>query len=123
MLALIEGMVQAAVLSLAALGLSLVFGVMRVVNVAHGEFFMLGAVTAWVVTEMYGFSGWTGFGLAIIAAFLAAAIAAIIADRLILKRLDYQPEATIVYRGLNRAKTDGNCTTLGASPRHPTNCS
>lgn len=96
MLALIEGMVQAAVLSLAALGLSLVFGVMRVVNVAHGEFFMLGAVTAWVVTEMYGFSGWTGFGLAIVAAFLAAAIAAIIADRLILKRLDYQPEATIV---------------------------
>ena len=30
----------------AALGLSLVFGVMRVVNVAHGEFFMLGAVLA-----------------------------------------------------------------------------
>ena len=36
-----------AVLALTALGLSLVFGVMRVVNVAHGEFFMLGAVLAW----------------------------------------------------------------------------
>ena len=36
---------MAAVLALTAVGLSLVFGVMRVVNVAHGEFFMLGAVS------------------------------------------------------------------------------
>ena len=43
-LGLLEGLVTAAVLSLMALGLSLVFGVMRVVNVAHGEFFMVGAV-------------------------------------------------------------------------------
>ena len=41
-LAMLEGLVQASVLTLTALGLSLVFGVMRVVNVAHGEFFMLG---------------------------------------------------------------------------------
>ena len=40
----LEGLVHAAVLSLIALGLSLVFGVMRIVNVAHGEFFMLGAI-------------------------------------------------------------------------------
>ena len=45
-LGLLEGLVTAAVLSLMALGLSLVFGVMRVVNVAHGEFFMVGAVLA-----------------------------------------------------------------------------
>ena len=50
LLASLEGLVQAAVLALTALGLSLVFGVMRVVNVAHGEFFMLGAVLAWGVT-------------------------------------------------------------------------
>ena len=52
LLALMEGLVTAAVLALAASGLSLVFGVMRVVNVAHGEFYMLGAVLAWVVTTM-----------------------------------------------------------------------
>ena len=45
-LALLDGSVTAFVLALIALGLSLVFGVMRVVNVAHGEFFMLGAVLA-----------------------------------------------------------------------------
>ena len=51
LLALMEGVVGACVLALTALGLSLVFGVMRVVNVAHGEFYMLGAVLAWAVTR------------------------------------------------------------------------
>ena len=53
-LALLEGMVSGSVLALTALGLSLVFGVMRVVNVAHGEFFMLGAVAAWYVSTLTG---------------------------------------------------------------------
>ena len=52
LLAALEGLVMAAVLALTASGLSLVFGVMRVVNVAHGEFFMLGAVFAWFVTSL-----------------------------------------------------------------------
>ncbi|TIV89891.1 MAG: branched-chain amino acid ABC transporter permease, partial [Mesorhizobium sp.] len=50
LLAALEGLVTSAVLALTALGLSLVFGVMRIVNVAHGEFFMLGAVLAWAVS-------------------------------------------------------------------------
>ena len=45
-LALLEGTVAGLVLALTALGLSLVFGVMRIVDVAHGEFCMLGAVIA-----------------------------------------------------------------------------
>jgi len=52
LLAVLEGTVAAAVLALSALGLSLVFGVMRVVNVAHGEFFMLGAMLAWWTAKM-----------------------------------------------------------------------
>ena len=51
LLATLEGLVMAAVLALTAVGLCLVFGVMRVVNVAHGEFFMLGAVIAWFVAD------------------------------------------------------------------------
>ena len=53
-LALLEGTVTAFVLSLIALGLSLVFGVMRIVNIAHGEFFMLGAVLAWSCSMLVG---------------------------------------------------------------------
>ncbi len=96
LLALMEGMVTAAVLSLAAVGLSLVFGVMRVVNVAHGEFFMLGAVIAWFVTGMIPGPPWLAFLAALaIAPLLVGALAAA-ADGLILKRLNYDPEATIV---------------------------
>ena len=61
-LATLEGLVQAAVLCLTALGLSLVFGVMRVVNVAHGEFYMLGAVLAYWITSWV--SGYPAFGFA-----------------------------------------------------------
>ena len=56
LLASLEGAVTAAVLALTAVGLSLVFGVMRVVNIAHGEFFMLGAVIACEATGVP--AGW-----------------------------------------------------------------
>jgi branched-chain amino acid transport system permease protein len=96
LLATLEGLVMAAVLALTAVGLSLVFGVMRVVNVAHGEFFMLGAVFAWFVTAWMPGSPALGFAAALVAAPLLVAAIAAAADRLVLKRLHYEPEATIV---------------------------
>lgn len=96
LLALMEGTVQAAVLALTAVGLSLVFGVMRVVNVAHGEFFMLGAVVAWFVTFHLPGPAWAVFLAALVIAPLTVAGVATVADRLVLKRLHYEPEAVIV---------------------------
>ncbi len=95
-LAMLEGLVQASVLTLTALGLSLVFGVMRVVNVAHGEFFMLGAVFAYGVASWIGGSPAVGFVAALIVAPLLVGLIAVIADILILRRVDYDPERTIV---------------------------
>jgi len=94
-LALLEETVTAFVLALTALGLSLVFGVMRIVNVAHGEFFMLGAVLAWVCASLVG-SPLGGFLFALVAAPLAVGAIALAADRLVLRRIDYHPESTIV---------------------------
>lgn len=96
LLAALEGLTSAAVLALTAAGLSLVFGVMRVVNVAHGEFFMLGAVVAWFVTANVGGPPWLGFALALAISPLVVGSIAALADRLVLKRLNYDPEATIV---------------------------
>ena len=96
LLAVMEGLVTAAVLALAASGLSLVFGVMRVVNVAHGEFFMLGAVVAWFVAGFMPGPAWLAFVAALMLAPLAVGALAAAADGLILKRLSYNPEATIV---------------------------
>jgi branched-chain amino acid transport system permease protein len=96
MLALIEGAVISAILVLTAMGLSIVFGVMRVVNVAHGEFFMLGAVFAWAVTVGIGGHPALGFVAAlVIAPVLVGCIAAGV-DRVILKRINYDVDRTIV---------------------------
>ncbi len=96
LLALMEGTVMAAVLALTAVGLSLVFGVMRVVNVAHGEFFMLGAVLAWFVAQAVPGPPWVAFLAALAVAPLAVGALAALADQTVLKRLGYEPEATIV---------------------------
>ena len=66
-LALLDGTVTAFVLALIALGLSLVFGVMRIVNIAHGEFFMLGAVFSWFAFDLTNDPLW-GFLLALVVA-------------------------------------------------------
>ncbi len=95
-LAALEGAITAAVISLTAVGLSLVFGIMRVVNVAHGEFFMLGAVAAWWTATALGGHPAIGFTAALIVAPLAVGAIAVVADRLVLARLNYDPERTIV---------------------------
>ena len=86
----------AAVLALSALGLSLVFGVMRVVNVAHGEFFMIGAMLAWWTAKMMPGGPLIGWVAALIVAPLAVGLLAYITERLLLRRINYDPEATIV---------------------------
>jgi branched-chain amino acid transport system permease protein len=97
LLALLEGAVGAAVLALTALGLSLVFGVMRVINIAHGEFVMLGAIVAWWCSaELAGADPLLGFALALVAAPMLVGATAIAADWLVLRRINYDPERTIV---------------------------
>jgi branched-chain amino acid transport system permease protein len=90
-LGLLEGSVSGLVLALTALGLSLVFGVMRIVNVAHGEFFMLGAVSAWYMSSLTG-----SFYSALIVAPLMVGTVALAIDRFILRPIEYAPQATIV---------------------------
>ena len=92
----LEGLVHAAVLSLIALGLSLVFGVMRIVNVAHGEFFMLGAIITWWVSSFVSGTPAIGFLLALLVVPIIVGMTAVLSDWLILRHLKYDPEATII---------------------------
>jgi branched-chain amino acid transport system permease protein len=69
---------------------------MRIVNVAHGEFFMLGAVLAWVFSSLLPGMPAAGFLLALVGSPLVVGAIAVAADRLVLRRLNYAPEATIV---------------------------
>ena len=96
LLAFLEGVVGASVLALTALGLSLVFGVMRIINIAHGEFVMLGAVLAWGIAHALGAGPLFGFLAALVVAPVCVGGIAIAADWLVLRRFDYDPERTIV---------------------------
>jgi len=118
MLAILEGAVTAAILALTAMGLSVVFGVMRVVNVAHGEFYMLGAVIAWFVATTLGAHPALGFVAALILAPLLVGGLAAVADVLILQRIGYDPERTIVATiGMLYIIQQGTLMTFGPDAR------
>ncbi len=94
-LAVLEGTVTGFVLALTALGLSLVFGVMRIVNISHGEFFMLGAVVAWWCSTLVD-SPLGAFALALVVGPAVVGGIAVLTDWLVLRRINYDPESTIV---------------------------
>ena len=73
----VTGLASACSLFLVASGLSIIFGVTRVVNFAHGAFYMLGAYIGYTLTDR--FSGAVGFwGAIVLAAFCVAAIGTLI---------------------------------------------
>ncbi len=90
-LALLDGTVGGLLLALTAVGFSLSFGILRIVNVAHGEFFMLGAFLAWSLSTTTG-----SFLLALAVAPAAVMALAAGLDRWVLRPLRYRPYPTIV---------------------------
>ncbi|PUE62141.1 branched-chain amino acid ABC transporter permease [Limnohabitans sp. Rim8] len=79
---LINSLVFGSLLFMMAAGLSLIFGLMNVVNVAHGSFFMLGAFTAYSIMQ------WSGnFWLALGVGWVPAVIVAVLIERFFIKPL------------------------------------
>jgi branched-subunit amino acid ABC-type transport system permease component len=84
-LQLLTGLSRSAILFIVAAGLSLVFGALRVVNIAHGSFYMVGAFVA--ATVIATVDGLAGFVLAIAAAALVVALLAVLVEVTALRRL------------------------------------
>jgi len=80
------GLTTAMFLFLIASGLSLVFGVMRVLNFAHGSFYMLGAYVAWQVVQWLS-PLLESFWLAALFAALAVAVLGGLVERLLLRHM------------------------------------
>ena len=87
----LNGLASASLLFLVALGLTLIFGVTRVVNFAHGSFYMVGAYLAATLNQRLG-GGWLGFWGGAIAAALAVAGLGALIELVILKRIYAAPE-------------------------------
>src|SRR5215813_8882637 len=86
----LTGLASAASLFLVASGLSIIFGVTRIVNFAHGAFYMLGAYFAYSLTER--FSGAIGFWGGIALAALIVAVIGVVVEMVLLRRIYHSPE-------------------------------
>ncbi|WGS01285.1 ABC transporter permease [Bradyrhizobium sp. ISRA443] len=86
----LTGLASAASLFLVASGLSIIFGVTRIVNFAHGAFYMLGAYVAFTLTERL--DGALGFWGGIVAAAVIVAAVGVLVEMLLLRRIYHSPE-------------------------------
>ncbi len=82
----LSGLTAAMFLFLIASGLSLIFGVLRVLNFAHGTFYMLGAYAAYQIVQWIG-AGPDKFWVSVIGAALAVAVLGGLIERLLFRRL------------------------------------
>ena len=75
-----NGLVNGTFYALSALGLTLIFGLMRLVNFAHGEFYMIGGLLGWLVTQQLELNFFVGLALVmvIVAVFAPIAIVALL---------------------------------------------
>jgi urea transport system permease protein len=89
---IVTGLSIGSILLLIAMGLSIIYGSMGIINLAHGEFVMLGAYTAWM------FQTYMGLSLleSLVPIFLVVAIIGWIIERYILSLLNNRPLDTIL---------------------------
>ncbi|SPA24115.1 urea ABC transporter permease subunit UrtB [Cupriavidus taiwanensis] len=97
---LFAGLSLGSVLLLAALGLAITYGLIGVINMAHGEFLMIGAYATYVVQSLFrayapGALDWY-LPAALPASFLAAAVVGFVLERLVLRHLYGRPLETLL---------------------------
>jgi urea transport system permease protein len=92
---LVAGLSLGSILLLAALGLALTFGQMGVINMAHGEFIMAGAYTAFVVQGVIADAG-ISLLLAIPLGFLVGGLMGVILEATLIRRMYHRPLDTLL---------------------------
>jgi branched-chain amino acid transport system permease protein len=80
---LMLGLVNGAFYAMLSLGLAVIFGLLGIVNFAHGALYMLGAFAAWIMLDQFGINYWA----ALILAPLVVGILGVVIERLFLKHL------------------------------------
>ena len=90
------GLSLGSVLVLAAIGLAITFGVMGVINMAHGELIMLGAYTTYVIQQIMPNHIGLSLVLAVPAAFIVSGSVGILIERLVIRHLYGRPLETLL---------------------------
>ena len=91
----LDGLSLASIYFLAAIGLAITFGVMGVINMAHGEFIMLGAYTGYVVQTVVP-NETASIAIAIPLAFAVTFLAGVAMERLVIRWLYHRPLETLL---------------------------
>ncbi|HST73907.1 MAG TPA: branched-chain amino acid ABC transporter permease [Acetobacteraceae bacterium] len=89
---LVNGLVSGGLLGVAALGVALIFGVMRVVNFAHGEFITLGAYATWLLVSQLHLSPLVGLPVA----FVLGGLVGVVVQAVVLSRVTGRPELDVL---------------------------
>ena len=92
---LLDALSLGSIYFLAAIGLAITFGVMRVINMAHGEFIMMGAYTGYVV-QLYVPDYTLSIALALPLAFAVTFAAGVAMERLVIRWLYHRPLETLL---------------------------
>src|SRR5690349_23076939 len=86
---IINGLVLGSMYALVALGYTMVYGIISLINFAHGEILMVGALTSWTVVTALAGTGWPGWVLLLIS--LVAAIVACSVLNFAVEKIAYRP--------------------------------
>lgn len=86
---LINGLVLGSMYALVALGYTMVYGIINLINFAHGEVLMVGALVSWTVVTALGDTGWPGWVL--LSLSLVAAVLVCMALNVAIEKLAYRP--------------------------------
>ena len=109
----INGIVWGLIIALIALGLSVIFGLLDIINIAHGDFFMVGTVIAWTTVTATG-NFWLAF---LLAPLLGFALGALI-ERIVIRPIRNAAALSIVATfGLSMVLQEAVRSTFGATPQ------
>lgn len=109
----INGLVWGLIIALIALGLSIIFGLLDIINVAHGDLFMLGTVGGLVATGLTG-----SFWIALLVVPILGFAFGLVLERFVIRPTIRQAALTIVTTfGLSMMLQEGVRASYGAQPR------
>ena len=111
--AVLNGVIWGMIMALIALGLNMIFGLLHIINMAHGVLYMLGAVVAWYFIDLTG-----NFWIALILAPVVVGVIGMAIERGLLRTIEDQPITTIICTfGIMLAVQHLVFMTFGGTPR------
>lgn len=112
----VNGLVNGAFYAVSALGLTLIFGLMRLVNFAHGEFYMVGGLLGWGATSYFGLNFFGGLVIVVVVLGLAGWLI----DRFLIERLRDQGEepGILLTIGLSFFLANTSLLLIGPAPHN-----